>query len=352
MELDLKRFKTFIPIDTLPDQNMTQLADTAQVINYQQGEVVFNIGDHDSDSIYLLRGELALTDQQGHQKLIAAGAEQAEYALANLKPRQYMATVTSPTASIARVDSQLLEKLLAWNQMASVSGFGAMEVTELDSEDALDSEWMLAMVQTKAFLKLPSENIQDLFDALEEIEVKAGDTIIRQGETGDFYYMIKQGLCEISRETGASPIKLAELAPGESFGEEALISEQPRNATVTMKTDGRLMRLSKQEFTRLMRQPMLNTVSLAEAGQLVREGAVRVDVRLENEFRQTAVPHSLNIPLYLIRIQGPKLDKEKKYVLYCDTGTRSAAAAFVLAQMGLNVYVLEGGLQAIQKNKA
>ena len=53
---------------------------------------------------------------------------------------------------------------------------------------------------------------------------------------------------------------LAELKTGDSFGEEALISESTRNATITMITDGVLMKLAKDTFVELVKKPTLQSL--------------------------------------------------------------------------------------------
>jgi rhodanese-related sulfurtransferase len=115
-----------------------------------------------------------------------------------------------------------------------------------------------------------------------------------------------------------------------------------------MLTDGLLMRLSKKDFDELLRAPMVRKVSAKEAESLLRTGVQAIDVRLEDEFRAGTVRNSLNLPLYLLRIRAGSLDKGKKYLLFCQNGQRSAAAAFLLAQLGFDVRVLEGGLGGIK----
>ena len=53
---------------------------------------------------------------------------------------------------------------------------------------------------------------------------------------------------------------------------------------------------------------------------------------------------ALNVPLYFIRLKLKTLDPKIHYVAYCDTGRRSSAAAYILAERGLNASVLRGGL--------
>jgi rhodanese-related sulfurtransferase len=216
------------------------------------------------------------------------------------------------------------------------------------THSAEDSEWMMSMLQSPTFLKLPAANIQRLFERLQEMPVKAGQLIIRQGDAGEHFYLLKKGSADVTRVSGTSEIHLATLNPPQGFGEDALLSEQPRNANVRMQTDGVLMLLAKKDFQDLLREPLVNWVDLEQASALVREGAVRVDVRTEQEFEASSLGSALNIPLYLLRLKLPMLDKQRKYVLFCDTGTRSAAAAFLLSEHGFNnVSVLRGGLAAL-----
>ena len=83
---------------------------------------------------------------------------------------------------------------------------------------------------------------------------------------------------------------------------------------------------------------------IATPGKNTSQGAVRIDVRLESEFEKSGLPGAVNIPLHRIRSEACRLDKAREYILYCDTGQRSSAAAFLLGQMGFDVKVLRGGI--------
>jgi CRP-like cAMP-binding protein len=346
VELDLDRLREFVPIDSLERQQLKTLASSARVERRPGGHRLFSRGDQDTDAVYLLRGEIELADARGVRNRITAANDQARFALSNLKPRRFDAFVVSSDAEIARIEAPLLEKLIAWEQLAPGTDTG-MEVAELDGFCGDDREWMLALLQSPSFLKLPAANLERVFKALEPVRVRAGQQVIRMDDPGDYYYLLREGLCEVSRGQGALKHLLAKLGPGQSFGEDALVSAKPRNADVNMLTDGLLMRLSQKDFHSLLEEPLIKRVDLRHASELITRGGIRLDVRTEDEFRFSGIKSSLNIPLYLLRLKLPKLDRHRTYVVYCDSGERSSAAAFIMSQAGYDAYQLDGGLSAL-----
>mgnify|MGYP003342210304 CR=1 FL=1 len=135
-----------------------------------------------------------------------------------------------------------------------------------------------------------------------------------------------------------------ELQVGDTFGEEALISEAKRNATVTMATDGSLMRLGKEDFRTLLNEPMLDWVDREQAEKIINEGGKWLDVRLPSEFEAYHNDGAINVPLYFIRLKLKTLDPATRYIVCCDTGRRSSAGAFILSERGFQTFVLKGGL--------
>ncbi len=208
-----------------------------------------------------------------------------------------------------------------------------------------DRSWIRKMRHIMAFKSMPPANIKKLLECMESIEVKEGETIIRQGEPGDYFYVLTEGEARVTRL-----IELATIEPGRSFGEEALISEDVRNASVTMNTDGVVMRLSKSDFDELLQEPMLQRLSPGEAKVMVAEGAVWLDVRHAREYHHSHLPHAINIPLHELRIRFDELDKSVMHVCYCSTGKRSSAAAFLLAQKGYKTSVLNGGVKVMAQD--
>jgi len=332
----------FIPIGALNPENFRKLAESIFVEQAGPGAVLFREGDTDNYSVYLISGEVALTSTRSAvSRTVVGGSDAALYALANLKPRQFTGTVKSPIGYI-RLDSGMLDKLLTWDQVAGI------EVTEFGSADD-DVNWMMKLLQTNLFLRLPSANIQSLFERFEEMPMKSGQIVIKQGDKGDYFYIIKHGRCRVVRkhDQKTASVALADLEEGDGFGEDALLSDAPRNATIAALTDGTLMRLAKDDFDALLKEPLLQRIGQAEAAAMVAIGAVLIDVRLEDEYKKANIDGSINIPLYLLRTKAERLNRSLKYVTYCDTGNRSAAAAYLLSGRGFDAYVLTEGWVAL-----
>ena len=111
-----------------------------------------------------------------------------------------------------------------------------------------------------------------------------------------------------------------------------------------MQTDGTLMRLGKDDFQSLLKKPMLEWVNQHEAEKVIADGGQWLDVRLPGEFKAFHNDGAINLPLYLIRHKLNMLDTGTRYVVCCDNGQRSSAAAFILKQKGFQAVVLTDGL--------
>ncbi|HEY1771617.1 MAG TPA: cyclic nucleotide-binding domain-containing protein [Gammaproteobacteria bacterium] len=337
--LDRELIKQFSPLSGLKPENQADLAGKSQVQETEAGRYVFRVGDADKKTVYLVKGEIELRTADKVVRVIAGGSEEARHPLAPQIPRHLSARAKTNVEWFG-VDSDLLDIMLTWDQT------GAFEVGELQAQEETPADdWMTTILQTKAFHRIPPANIQAVLMRMENIARKAGDVIIKQGDEGDFFYIVTSGKCVVTRETPTNKagIKLAELVTGDGFGEEALISDAKRNATITMLTDGSLVRLAKEDFKKLLNEPSQKWIDMAEGQKIVAAGGQWLDVRLPSEFENKHQDGAINIPLYFIRLKLDTLDSKKKYVVYCDTGRRSSAGAYILSERGFDVYVLKGG---------
>jgi len=225
-------------------------------------------------------------------------------------------------------------------------------VRDLDTEAEFDEhqDWMTALLQSKAFLRIPAGNIAQIFGNMESVTFEAGSIILKQGDPGDYYYVITDGRAQVVLEdpNGNSEEELAQLGVGRAFGEEALVSGEPRNASVRALTRCSLMRLSSTAFARLLKAPLLREVQLSD----IHAGVKLLDVRLPSEFERGHWPGAVNIPLARLRQLAKTLDPTQEYWVYCDTGRRSASAVFLLTERGFDAQLVRGGIGVTQLTEA
>lgn len=239
----------------------------------------------------------------------------------------------------------------------STVGVQALDATEYLAVDSHDLEELLSWPVLGAFVlpephlklfhRLPLDIVARAIDRLVERPVAAGETIIRQGEPGEHYYVILDGEAQVwvSGDDGAAQ-QIDTLADGDGFGEQALLSDDRRAATVTMSTPGRLLVLSRADFDALLRTPMVEEIAAAAAAAMLERGEARLlDCRTAAEFEAGHLRGARSLPLGSLRLGGVfALDPDATYIVYCETGQRSRAAAFLLYERGIRALSLAGGL--------
>ena len=310
-------------------------------------------------SVYLVDGELELIYQDGNRVVVSAQSEWAKHPLGKRQP-SIVSALALRESQLLRIDDELLDRMVTLDQFSrhdsaerphAVAG-PEERIDDLTSIKHLLNSSMFSADNFKngPLAHLPMENISALLQHIEAIVVWDGDVIIREGDEGDYYYMIDSGHAQVTRRIGGVDMPLANLKAGDVFGEEALISGTKRNATVTMKSNGVLLRLGRQDFLALLQKPLLHKLNYEQAMQAVAQGAVWLDVRHPPEYRYDRLRGAMNVPLNDIRNAIGVLDRSKKYIAYCQSGRRSAVAAFILAQAGYDVQVLYGGLWSVPKS--
>ena len=337
MNIDDDLLQRLVPINALPDSLRAQVRQSATILEPAANQPLFRRGDRDDATYYVLQGGVVLAGTDGASETVEAGSEAARHPLAPELPRVRSARAKAATR-VLQVNRTLLDTCLFWTQATG---------EEKEEPVAESNAWINRLAGSPLFSRIPPENIQRVLTHLEAIHLMAGDTVIRQGETGDYYYVIQRGRCAVTRQAAGSgrEMRLAELGPGDCFGEEALITDSRRNASVTMVTEGVLRRLSKDQFTRLVRRPLVRELSAAAARRLAAEPDVRwLDVRLPEEHARSAIRGSLNLPLARLRARMTTLERDRRYIVYCDSGRRSAAAAFLLGEQGFEAFHLSGGV--------
>lgn len=341
--VDPSIFANYVPLNALRPESRADLAKKASLRSAKPGDYLFRLGETAKDAIFVVSGEVHMEDANGKAIARLRGGEAgAQHRLAHQSPRKVSARCHSAVEYLA-VDAGLLDVMLTWDQT------GSFEVGELQAASPGDTggdDWMAKLLQMRTFQMVPPANLQAMFMRMEEQRMEPGQVIVKQGDEGDFFYVIMSGRCIVTREQpNQKAVRLAELESGSCFGEEALISAAKRNASVTALTRGSLMRLSKNDFRKLLNEPLSRRIGYAEAQKLVESGKAKwLDVRLPSEFQAGSLPGALNVPLYMVRMKLSALDPKISWIVCCDTGRRSSVAVFILTQKGYDAYVLDKGI--------
>ena len=193
---------------------------------------------------------------------------------------------------------------------------------------------------------LEPEKMLGFTDRLIEKTYQAGETIITQGEKGDFYYIIKSGRVAILKQKGENPqpVEVDSMSSGEAFGEEALIRDMKRSATVVAREETTLLALDRKDFDLLLKKSFLDFTFPEDISEEEMQKFVFIDARIPAEYEEEHIAGAVNIPLEILRHKYQELDPEQEYIAYCTNDSRGMAAAFLLASQGFKAKNLRSGL--------
>jgi CRP-like cAMP-binding protein len=338
--------RQLIPLSTMPINQFTTLCQNMTIEDAAANSFLFKKNDTENDLIYLIDGSITLQSKELKVEIVKSGTESSRFALAHQIPRKIDA-YSNTTVRFLRLNPDIINALpsISYEESASY-----MVIDEPDDDENNDDDWMTTLLKSPLFRALPPANLQQIIISLEEVEFKKGDSIIKQGDPGDYYYLIKNGHCLISRKPSANAkdIKLAQLRTQDTFGEDSLLSGESRNVSITALTNITLLRLSKDKFISLIKDPSLKFVSHAQIKDKLSDGAILIDVRSPDEYNKHHLPESINTPFFSLRMQLKTLNKKKPVIVVCANGKTSEAAAFLLLRHKFKALILEGGMQQEQ----
>ena len=343
---DPQILRNLIPLSTLSASRFKKLCSAARVEFGPKGSLLFRHGDTKNEFVYLLSGKVSLQAGDVEMDVIEGGTEASRFAIAHQIPRKVNA-LAKTKIQFVRIDSSLIysqEPEAAKSQTSP-----GYEVSDLPGESS--SDWMTELLKSPIFERLPASNLQKVIMSLEEVPVIQGEEIFRQGDTGDYYYIIKSGQCTLTRKPNphAKEIILAKLKTCDAFGEDALISNQPRNVSITMLTSGCILRLKKDKFLTLIKEPVISYIDSDSIEDALKQGCNLIDLRSPDDYENFHLPESKNIPFFSLRMQMHTFGEGFKPILVCEDGNTSQAAAFLLIREGFTAEVLRRGIESLSK---
>lgn len=339
-----KIIRGLIPLSTIPIEKFESICANTSLEKAKNNTFLFKKGDPENKLVYLIKGSISLQFNSIIVEKITAGSESAKFSLAHQIPRKIDA-LTLSTVLYIKLDPEQLET-------SSESTYESEEnsyMATFEPEEENNDDWMTTLLKSPIFSSLPPANLQQIIMSLQEIRFQKGDIIIKQGDSGDYYYLLKQGHCLVSRKPSANAkeINLAQIHPQETFGEDSLLSGELRNVSVTALTDVSLIRLSKEKFIPLIKEPTLQFISHTEIPDELAQGATLLDVRTPDKYNKQHLAHSTNAPFFALRVHINALDKKKLAIIICEDGKTSEAAAFLLLRNKISAKIIKGGMESI-----
>jgi CRP-like cAMP-binding protein len=336
LHASVEQLARLAPLAGLSPERLAELAELAPVERAPRGSDPLQRSG--AAALFLLEGELLLAFQGGGSAVLVGGSGDACHPLNRARAALQRSKAITDVDLLA-LDEELLDVLATWDHAVK------------NDARFVNGAFALKSLRSGALAELPAAHIDELLRRFEHVPVARGEVVIREGDEGDYYYLVATGRLRVERLVGGAKVVLAELKSGDAFGEEALVSEAKRNASVSAITDAELLRVRRRDFNELLREPLLRRLAFREAVQKVAGGALWLDVRYPSEYQYDRLPGAINVPLAEVRNMFGMLDRSREYVAYCQSGRRSAAAAFLFAQRGFRVWLLDGGLKAAAERR-
>ncbi len=334
-----KDLKLYCYFSCLSDGALEAVSNKFEVVNLPAGTLIIEEGAPANAFYMVCKGQVEVTkkNQWGQVSTLSVagrGESFGEMALLTCSPR-YCSVTACTDVTLLKLNKTDFEEIVRAD-----SAFAGLMV------DRHQSFYRYNDIKTaQPFALLPPEKMSALLDKLQEKTYSGEEHIITQGETGETYYIIKSGRAKVLKTMTTDEMQhVATLEQGQGFGEEALISNSPRNATVQSLGETVVWTLSKADFDSINKAAFLKEVEPDDIPAGAQRRTRYLDVRMKTEFDEERIPGAINIPLDDLRKRYAELDKAEEYYVYCLVGFRSATAAFLMNSQGFNARSIKGGI--------
>lgn len=334
----LRKYKYF---ESLSDEALEMLSDSIRTAHFPAGSMIIKEGSVGRSFYFVREGQVEVTKktksgQDEKITVMGGGHGLGEMALLTGSVRSTSVRAITNTSCYELSKADFEEIIL---QEAS---FKDMML------DKLNNYKLYARIKSlQPFELLPPDQMCALMEKLVEKKYHPGENIVVQGEKGDCYYIVKSGCVSVLKEKKGedAPKQVALLRAGEAFGEEALIREDPRNATCQAIEETTVFVLEKKDFNQIVKASFLENIFPEEIPlDTYLDKYVVIDARIPPEYEEEHIHGAANIPVEVLRERCETFDRSKEYVTYCLNDSRGMVAAFLLKNRGFNAKCLRGGV--------
>lgn len=329
--------KHYSPFIHLPAHALAELDGPMRLFELAPGEEIRISARGLEGYLYLISGEASVDSDSGRRTHNASDERKLPIKVPSPPVRLTVAAETD--AVLCQCESEDLDQLMSWQGLANTA--------DLFTNHKARERFRLVQHSCLALKRLPLDCVEQTLEQMQLIRVAAGETVVAQGDPGDAFYIILEGAAEVWSQGlyDDAQVLVNQLSAGAGFGEEALILGGTRTATVTMTTDGELLRLGKDEYLALIAASHAEMVSPTIAKSMLENGYRLLDVRYEEEYEDEHIEGSLLIPLPELRQRLAEVSPSERYLVLCKGGKRAEVATILLKQQRIKAATIEGGIR-------
>ncbi len=351
------------PLNKLSPDSLDQLQGGLRRFRLRAARPLFDIGDSPEELFYVLDGSVQMvndTETDFTDVSPASGGESIP--MPYITPSMHRAYALTDS-QILGVDRALLDRIVRASSTPYDPARDLQRVTSaraaaerLEAGQAVQApraaaagDWRGLMLAQPGYQRVPSPAMDLAFERMRPMRLRAADILVEQGEPADDFYVVAEGHCEVRvfYDGRRKSVKVNEYGPGGTVGEDALISNLPRNATVRASVDSIVMKLAGDDFRALIKPSLARPVDCEVAMHMVEHGAQWVDVRMPKQVHGERLREASAIPHPIIRSQLFCADRAVPYIVVCATLRDSPVIAYTLCKNGFDAYFLEGGFAAV-----
>jgi len=343
--IDHSIVKTLYPLSLVADHLIDNLLDHIDTNTPTAGSTILKESSVSDERIhYLVEGVIELRISFGNRIDIDCSDSRCTNSLESLL-KQGGSIKARNGCVVACVNSDDVDKLISQSQeveTVSINDFNSRALEEELIDDSIQNDWSETFLHSILAENIPASKIMQLFHQLEDIEVQSGELIIKENTQGDYFYIIKQGIAQVATDyRGPYKGEKFYLYPGNYFGDEALVADTVRNASVIMEESGVLGRLDIESFNELVKTSLVKMLPIDDVNTAPKNQRCLLDVRSQAEFRHGHEEGANNYPISYIRKHLDTFDRSSHYVIAAKYGRRSELAAYLIRQAGYEVFLLD-----------
>ncbi len=337
---DLKKYRYF---SSLSDESLELMSSRMTMMEHPPKTEIIKEGNPGDFFYFIVNGRLEVTKltrrgQEAKLAIITSGQGFGEMSLLTGSTR------FSSVKSVTKVTLYQLPKKDFEEVVGREPAFKKMLLKKAEEYSEYNKIKVL-----QPFALLEPDKMYAVLSRMTEKTYNLGEDIIVQGDKGDFYYVIKSGrVAVLQKKKGEQDAKqVAVLGEGDAFGEEALIRDDPRNATCRAIEETTVYCLDKVDFAQVLQSSFLDNIFIEDLStDNYLDKYVVIDARVAKDYEEEHIRGAVNIPPEVIRKKYHELDKTKSYITYCTNDSRGMVAAFLLKNNGFNAKCLRGGVSS------